>query len=55
MLQGSIRRNNKRLYHAEYKELPSSKKRRKILRGSKKSKEDKNIEEEGTVYEPGGF
>ena len=32
-----------------------SEKRRKVLRGQVKSKTDKNIEKEGTLYEPGGF
>ena len=31
------------------------KKRRKIIRRLRKKKQDKNVEEEGTPYEAGGF
>ena len=33
----------------------TSKKRRKIIRGHHKNKEDVDIEKEGTLYEAGGF
>lgn len=45
----------KRLFHSSYKNKPSSKKKRKIIRGLKKSKDDKNKETEGTLYKAGSF
>ena len=33
----------------------SAQKNRKIIRGKKKSNEDKNKQKEGVSYEPGGF
>ena len=37
------------------KQLESSKKRRKIIRGNKKRKSDKDTLKEGKTYEAGGF
>ena len=47
--------NRKRLYFAKYKSKDIAKKRRKVIRGLKKSAQDKNEEKEGTVYEAGYF
>ena len=44
-----------RVKKAEHRNTPEVKKRRKILRGQKKKKEDKNKEKEGTTYEAGAF
>ena len=44
-----------RVRGAEYKERDASKKRRKVLRGRKKRKEDKKVQAEGTTYAAGGF
>ena len=54
-LKGCATLNKKRLFHAEYKNKESSRKRRKIIRGQKKSKDDKDVETEGTVYGAGIF
>ena len=55
MLKGCSTLNKKRLFRAEYKNDDINKKRRKVLRGRKIKKKDKNLEKEGEVYEPGGF
>ena len=47
--------NRKRLFGSVYKASDDARKRRKILRGAKKSRMDKNEATEGTLYEPGGF
>ena len=47
--------NRKRLFSSFYKSSEPVKKRRKIIRGLKKSKMDKHEKDEGTVYEAGGF
>ena len=48
-------RNQKRLYFAERKEKNDSKLRRKLLRGKRKSKDEKKQEEEGESYGSGKF
>ena len=50
---GTVNRERKR--SAIYRVTESAKKRRKVLRHSKKKQQDKNIEQEGTSYEAGGF
>jgi len=50
---GSVNRKRKRL--SVYKGTSLVKKRRKILRHSKKKRNDKIVEAEGTSYEAGGF
>ena len=55
MLKGCSTLNKKRLFRAEYKNDDINKKRRKVLRGRKMKKKDKNFVKEGEVYEPGGF
>jgi len=50
--------NRKRLYNSTYKSSEKARKRRKIIRGLKKSSQDKQdkIEEvEGKMYDAGGF
>lgn len=47
--------NKKRIRQSAYKMSSPQKKRRAILRHSKKKGNDKITEEEGTVYEAGGF
>ena len=50
------RLNNKvRIDNSLSKSSDSCKLRRKIIRGKKKKKDDKNMETEGKTYEPGGF
>ena len=53
-VKGCCKLNNKRLQLAEYNNKPDVKKRRKIIRGSKKSKDDVGFEKEGDLYIPGG-
>ena len=48
-------RNQRRLYNAKNKEKDRSKLRRKQLRGKRKSKDDKNQQEEGDSYGSGQF
>ena len=55
LLKGCQKINRKRLYLSEYKNAESSKKRRKIIRGKKKAKDDKNLEKEGEQYKTGAF
>ena len=50
---GVVNALRKRL--SAYKVSEPQKKRRKILRHSKKKIQDKNIEKEGPSYEAGGF
>lgn len=47
--------NKKRLYHSQYKSTEKARKRRKIIRGLKKSAMDKFEQTEGQVYEAGAF
>jgi len=54
-LIGCSNLNRKRLYHSDYKAKEPNKTRRKILRGARKSKDDKTEHKEGTVYKAGGF
>ena len=54
-LKGCTLSKKKRLYGAEYKCKETSKKRRRLIRGLKKGKDDKDIEHEGTVYDAGAF
>lgn len=55
MLTGCNKTNKRRLYDSIYQDKESTKKRRKIIRGKKKQKDDKNEELEGTVYKAGEF
>ena len=43
------------IYGAEYKGKNESKKKRKVLRGQKKRKEDKKQQKEGVTYGAGEF
>ena len=52
--EGCRRLDMDRVRGAEYKERDERKKRRKVLRGQRKKKEDKNQQAEGT-YAAGGF
>ena len=54
-LKGCSTQNKKRLFHSGYKNKLLSKKRRKVIRGAAKKKEDVDVDNEGTLYEPGGF
>ena len=54
-LKGCTLRNKKRLCGAEYKCKETSTKRRRLIRGLKKGKDDKDIEHEGTAYDAGAF
>ena len=47
--------NRKRLYHSNYKSSEKARKRRKVIRGSKKSVQDLQDETEGKMHEVGGF
>ena len=47
--------NQKRLSNSSYKNIESSKKRRKVIRGKSKQKDDKNDEKDGETYAPGAF
>ena len=53
-LQGCDTINRKRLFASKYKEMDSTKKRRKIRRGKAKQKDDKN-ESKGQTYKAGAF
>ena len=44
-----------RVKKAEYKNIEKNKKRRKVLRGKRKQRGDKNEQKEGKTYDPGGF
>ena len=56
LLEGCNKLNRKWLYLAEYKNSSPAKKRRKVIRGSKKQRLDKDSENEGKLYElPLGF
>ena len=47
--------NKRRKYNASLHNKPSTKKRRKVLRGEKKKTSDKHFLTEGKSYEAGGF
>ena len=55
MLNNCKKRNRKRLSHSVYKDKETSKIRRKIIRGNKKKKHDRDKETEGTLYKAGSF
>ena len=52
-LQGCDKINCKRLFASKYKEMESTKKRRRIRRGKAKQKYDKNKSKEGQTYKAG--
>ena len=52
---GMSKANQKPVKKANHQATPEVKKRRKVLRGQKKKKEDKNKEVEGNTYEAGAF
>ena len=54
-LQDCDKINCKRLLASKYKEMDSTKKRRKICRGKAKQKDDKNESKEGQTYKAGAF
>ena len=55
-LKGCSNQNKRCLFLAGYKNRSPTKRRRKVIRVKKKrSKEDKDTETEGKLYEPGGF
>ena len=54
-LQGCDKISRKRLVASKYKEMDSTKKRRKICRGKAKQKDDKNESKEGQTYKAGSF
>ena len=55
MLKGCDRKNRKRLSFSKYQNQPKTKKRRKVIRGKKKQKDDTDKDKEGTVYKAGAF
>jgi len=55
MINGCRELKNKRVKLSLYKNKKSTKTRRKILRGLKKQKADKDTDKEGTMYEAGAF
>ena len=54
-LQGCDKINCKRLFASKYKEMESTKKRRRIRRGKAKQKYDKNKSKEGQTYKAGAL
>ena len=54
-LKGMRKINKERIAKADFKGKEVNKKKRKMLRGLKKKKEDKLKQEEGTLYKPGAF
>ena len=54
-LRGCDTINRKRLFASKYKEMDSTKKRRKIRHGNAKQKDDKNESKEGQTYKAGVF
>ena len=54
-LKGCSVQNKKRLFRSQYRNKESSKIRRKVIRGKKKSQDDKNTDKEGTLYAAGSF
>jgi len=53
--EGVKNADTKRVKKADHRHNPEIKKRRKVLRGQKKKKEDKTQEKEGNTYEAGAF
>ena len=53
--EGCRRLDMDRVCGAEYKHSDERKKRRKVLRGQRKKKEDKNQQAEGVTYAAGAF
>ena len=54
-LKGCKEKNRKRLFHLNYKNSATSKKRRKVIRGQKKLAADNAKKKEGTVYKAEEF
>ena len=54
-INGCAKLNRKRLSPFEYRNKTVVKKSRTVLRGKAKKGEDSQLDEEGTVYTPGGF
>jgi hypothetical protein len=54
-LQGMSKINKERVTKADLKARDDNKKQRKVLRGLKKKKGDKQKQEESTLYKPGAF
>ena len=54
-LAGMKKINKERIAKANFRNKKETRKRRKILRGSKKAKDDKLVEQEGSTYQPGAF
>ena len=54
-LQGVGKINKERIAKAEFKGKEENKKQRKVLRGLKKKKNDKQKQKEGTLNKEGGF
>ena len=54
-IQGCSTLNNRRVSLAEYKNTERSKLRRKKIRGKRFCKQDTHEEQEGKLYETGGF
>ena len=52
---GIRKADQQRVKKAEHRNLPAVKKRRKVLRGSRKKKEDGTQEREGATYKAGAF
>lgn len=53
--EGNKKADEVRSGKANHREKAEVKKRRKVLRGQKKNKEDKSEQKEGKIYEAGGF
>ena len=54
-LKGCQQLNENRINNTIYKTQDKQKIKRKVIRGAKKKKTDKDTEKEGIIYEPGGF
>ena len=54
-LEGMKKINKERIAKANFRNKEETRKRRKILRGNKKAKDDKLVEQEGSTYQPGAF
>ena len=53
--KGNRKADAVRIKKAGHREKTEVKKQRKVLRGQKKSKQDKTEQKEGKIYEAGGF
>ena len=53
--QGIWRADKKRVKKTDHRAMPEAKKRRKVLQGHRKKKEDQNKEAEAEAYEAGAF